>query len=34
MLDEKYEYIKQIGVEDYGVIISCYHKKINKEIAI
>ena len=34
IVDERYEYIKQIGVGAYGVVISCYDKKTNKNVAI
>ena len=34
ILDERYEYIKQIGVGAYGVVISCYDKKTNRNVAI
>ena len=34
IVDERYEYIKQIGVGAYGVVISCYDKKTNRNVAI
>ena len=34
IVDERYEYIKQIGVGAYGVVISCFDKKTNKNVAI
>ena len=34
IIDERYEYIKQIGVGAYGVVISCYDKKTNRNVAI
>ena len=34
IVDERYEYIKQIGVGAYGVVISCFDKKTNRNVAI
>ena len=34
IVDERYEYVKQIGVGAYGVVISCYDKKTNHNVAI
>jgi len=34
IIDERYEYIKQIGVGAYGVVISCFDKKTNRNVAI
>jgi mitogen-activated protein kinase 1/3 len=34
VLDERYEYIKQIGVGAYGVVCSCFDKKENREVAV
>ena len=34
ILDERYEYIKQIGVGAYGVVISCFDKKTNRNVAV
>ena len=34
IIDERYEYVKQIGVGAYGVVISCYDKKTNHNVAI
>ena len=34
VVDERYEYIKQIGVGAYGVVCSCYDKKENRNVAI
>ena len=34
IVDERYEYIKQIGVGAYGVVISCYDKKTNRNVAV
>ena len=34
IVDERYEYIKQIGVGAYGVVISCHDKKTNRNVAI
>ena len=34
VVDERYEYIKQIGVGAYGVVCSCYDKKTNRNVAI
>ena len=33
-VDERYEYIKQIGLGAYGVVCSCYDKKENRNVAI
>ena len=34
VVDERYEYIKQIGLGAYGVVCSCYDKKENRNVAI
>ena len=34
MVDEKYQYIKQIGYGAYGVVCSALDKKTNKKVAI
>ena len=34
VLDERYEYIKQIGLGAYGVVCSCFDKKENREVAV
>ncbi len=34
MVDEKYQYIKQIGYGAYGVVCSALDKKANKKVAI
>ena len=34
VVDERYEYIKQIGVGAYGVVCSCFDKRLNKEVAV
>ena len=33
-VDERYEYIKQIGLGAYGVVCSCFDKKTNMKVAI
>jgi serine/threonine protein kinase len=34
VVDERYEYVKQIGLGAYGVVCSCYDKKTNMKVAI
>ena len=34
VLDERYEYIRQIGMGAYGVVCSCHDKKTNKDVAV
>ena len=34
VLDERYEYMKQIGLGAYGVVCSCFDKKENREVAV
>lgn len=34
VVDERYEYIKQIGLGAYGVVCSCFDKKTNMKVAI
>ena len=34
IVDERYEYMKQIGIGAYGVVISCFDKKENRNVAI
>ena len=34
ILDERYEYMRQIGVGAYGVVCSCHDKKSNKDVAV
>ena len=34
VLDERYEYIRQIGIGAYGVVCSCHDKKTNKDVAV
>ena len=33
-MDERYDYIKQIGLGAYGVVCSCFDKKTNMKVAI
>lgn len=33
-MEERYEYIKQIGLGAYGVVCSCFDKKNNMKVAI
>ena len=34
VVDERYEYIKQIGLGAYGVVCSCFDKRENRNVAI
>ena len=34
VLDERYEYIRQIGIGAYGVVCSCHDKKENRNVAV
>ena len=34
VLDERYEYMRQIGVGAYGVVCSCHDKKSNRDVAV
>lgn len=34
VVDERYEFIKQIGLGAYGVVCSCYDRKVNNKVAI
>ena len=34
IVDERYEYIKQIGIGSYSTVCSCYDKKENRNVAI
>ena len=34
IVDERYDYMKQIGIGAYGVVISCFDKKENRNVAI
>ena len=33
-VEERYELIKQIGVGAYGVVVSCFDKKENRQVAV
>ena len=33
-IDERYEFIKQIGIGSYSTVCSCYDKKENRNVAI
>ena len=33
-MDERYEFMKQIGIGSYSIVCSCYDKKENRNVAI